>query len=255
VASQRIWELDGAAPRARIGVLTPSDDTVPESELWTMAPVGVSVHAARVPLVDTRTYADPPGPDDAVELLAGLPLNRIVFAFTTSSYLLGAEGERTLTARLEGRSRGIPVLLPCDAAVVAFRTLDARRIALFHPPWFPDDVVQQGAAYFENQGFEVVHASHLTPVRPVPHPNLGTDVSPTQLYEWVRGHTPSNVDGVFIAGNGFRAIGVIAPLEEALGRPVLTANQVAFWYALCLAGVGANVEDYGQVFGKYPDRR
>ncbi len=64
-------------------------------------------------------------------------------------------------------------------------------------------------------------------------------------------HAPSNVEGVFIAGNGFRSIGVIAALEEDLGRPVLTANQAAFWYALrVLAGVGAPVDDYGQVFKK-----
>jgi maleate isomerase len=33
---------------------------------------------------------------------------------------------------------------------------------------------------------------------------------------------------VFIGGNGFRAIGAIASLEEDLGCPVLSANQVAF---------------------------
>jgi maleate isomerase len=43
---------------------------------------------------------------------------------------------------------------------------------------------------------------------------------------------------------------MIAALEEDLGRPVLTANQVALWYALRLAGVGAEVDDYGQVFKK-----
>jgi maleate isomerase len=56
-----------------------------------------------------------------------------------------------------------------------------------------------------------------------------------------------------IDGNGFRAIGVIAALEEDLGRPGLTANQEAFWYALRLAGVGAAVEDYGQVFRTTPN--
>ena len=50
---------------------------------------------------------------------------------------------------------------------------------------------------------------------------------------------PSNVEGVFLAGNGWSTIGVIAPLEEDLGRPVLTANQASFWYALRQAGVGA----------------
>jgi maleate isomerase len=179
-----------------------------------------------------------------------LPLHSIVFAFTTSSYLLGTTGEQALTARLEKRSNGIPVLLPTIAAAAAFRALAVRRIALFHPPWFTDDVVQKGVAYFQNQGFEVVHASHLTPARKVPHPNLGADVKPAELYDWVCTHAPPNLEGVLIAGNGFRAIGVIAALEEDLGRPVLTANQVAFWYALHLAGVGAEVDDYGQVFKK-----
>ena len=203
------------------------------------------------PFVPSRTYADPPGPDNAIELLARLPLQTIVFAFTTGSYLLGTTGEQALVTRLEERSHGIPVLMPGAAAVAAFRALAVGRIALFHAPFFTDDVDQKGVAYFQNQGFEVVHASHLTPAREVPHPNLGSIVSPAELYEWVRTHAPSNVDGVFIAGNGFRSIGVIEALEEDLGRPVLTANQVAFWYALrVLAGVGAPVDEYGQVFKK-----
>jgi maleate isomerase len=84
-------------------------------------------------------------------------------------------------------------------------------IALFHPPWFTDDVVQKGIAYFQNQGFEVIHASHLTPAREQ------AEVYPAELYAWIRNHAPSNLEGVFIGGNGFRAIGVIAALEEDLG--------------------------------------
>jgi len=75
-------------------------------------------------------------------------------------------------------------------------------------------------------------------------------VTPPELYEWVRKHAPSNLEGIFIAGNGFRSSGVIAALEEDLGRPVLTANQVALWYVLRLAQVGAKVDDYGQLFQK-----
>jgi len=69
---------DGLGYRARIGLLTPNDDAVPESEFWTMAPEGVSVHVGRVLLVDTRTFADPPHPDDATALLAALPMQAIV---------------------------------------------------------------------------------------------------------------------------------------------------------------------------------
>jgi maleate isomerase len=242
------WKPDGSGWRARIGVLTHEDNTIPESEFWTMAPEGVSIHTARVPFRDVRTYADAPGPDNATEQLARLPLLGIVYAFTAGSYLFGTTGEQALVDRLEERSHGIPVLLPCIAAVAAFRELAARRIALFHPPWYTDEWDQKGVAYFQSQGFEVVHARHWTPAFAVPHPNLGTEVNPAELYDWVRKHASSNVDGVFIAGNGWRTIGVIAALEKDLGRPVLTADQAPFWYALRLAGVGAAVEEYGQVF-------
>jgi Thiamine pyrophosphate enzyme, C-terminal TPP binding domain len=76
----------------------------------------------------------------------------------------------------------------------------------------------------ERRFAEVVHVSHLMPAQNVPHPNLGSIVTPAELYEWVRKHAPSNLEGVFIAGNGFRSIGVIAALKEDLGRPVLTAD-------------------------------
>jgi hypothetical protein len=56
-AQESLWQPDGAGWRGRIGVLTPHFDGVPESECWTMAPPGVSIFAARVPLVDARAFA------------------------------------------------------------------------------------------------------------------------------------------------------------------------------------------------------
>jgi hypothetical protein len=45
-----VWQADGWGWRARIGLLTPHADIVPESEFRAMALDGVSIHAARVPL-------------------------------------------------------------------------------------------------------------------------------------------------------------------------------------------------------------
>jgi maleate isomerase len=56
---------------------------------------------------------------------------------------------------------------------------------------------------------------------------------------------PAAAEAVFLGGNGFHAIGVISALEEELGVPVLTGNQVAFWYALRQAGVHAPVTGCG----------
>src|SRR6516165_5944173 len=251
---------NGLGYRARIGLLAPNDDAVPESEFWTMAPEGVSVHLGRVFLVDPRTFADPPHPDDATALLTALPMEAIAFAFTTTGYILGPDGEQALKTRPEKRSNGIPVLLQCPAAVAAFRALGVHRIALIHPPWFADDQQELGIAYFRNQGFDVVYANQmrlrgLFLAKPTDPLREFTEIYPAELYAWARTQVPSEAEAVLFSGNGFRAIGVIETLEEDLGRPVLTANQVAFWYALREAGVRAPVKGYGRLFNTLNSKR
>src|ERR687884_425073 len=99
-----MWQPDGAGWRARIGVLTPHLDPVPESEFQAMAPPGVSIHAARVPLgilgpdgevaqqvgpAVVRAFAEPPHVDAAAALLSAVAPHAVVYAFTSSSYVLG----------------------------------------------------------------------------------------------------------------------------------------------------------------------
>lgn len=252
-----MWQPDGWGWRARIGVLTPHADIGPESELRAMAPEGVSIHAARVPfavmapggamdptiaLASTRAFADPPHVDDAAELLAAAPLQAIVYAFTSSSYLRGAADDAEVQARLEGHTHGIPVVITCAAAVLALRTLGVHRLALIDPPWFPPELTAQGADYFRGQGYEVVYAA------PAGLPSGQRLIHPGLVYEWTREHVSADAEAVFFGGNGFRTVGVIRVLEEDLGHPVLTANQVALWKALHLAGVRAAVTGYGQLF-------
>ncbi len=251
-----MWQPDGSGWRARIGVLTPHFDPVPESELQGMAPHGVSIHAARVPLgmigprgaisptvgPDTAlAFAAPPLIDDAAELLAAAPLHAIVYGFTSSSYLLGAAADAALRGRLEQRTRGIPLVIPSLAAIAALRALAVRRLALIHPPWFGAELDRSGAEYFRSQGFEVVHHG------PAPLRCDFGEIDPAQLYDWARAHVPASAEAIFLAGNGMRAVGTIQALEEDLGRPVLTANQVAFWQALRLAGARVQMVGYGRL--------
>ena len=237
------WRPDGAGRLARIGVLTPDFDPVPESEMSVLAPEGVSIHASRVHRNRTPAgFAEPPHVDAAIERLAELGPRAIVFAYTSSSYALGPEADGPTRTRLEERVRGVPVLLTCPAAAEALRILGAKRVALIHPPWFSEEINSRGREYFRDHGFDVVLCARLTPERSF------TEVEPGELYEWVRRNTPPRADAVFIGGNGLRAIGVIHALETALRRPVLTANQVVFWAALRAANVHAKVADYGRIF-------
>jgi len=243
-AAQRTqWQPDGAGSLARIGVLTPDFDPVPESEMWAMAPQGVSIHASRVSWNrEARAFAEPPHVDSAAEQLVDLAPRVVVYAFTSSSYVLGAQADNSLRARLEKRAQGIPVVITCQAAAEAFRILSAHRVAVVNPPWFTAEVNSKGMDYFRTQGFEVVLCAPITPARPF------TEVPPAEVYEWMRANVPRQAEVVFIAGNGLRAVGVIRALEKSLRRPVLTANQVAFWKALQLVGMTSKVTQYGRLF-------
>jgi maleate isomerase len=243
--------------QTRIGVLTPHADIVPETEFNALAPDGISIHAARIPFggyrpggsMDptiandpVRAIADPPAVDDAAEMLAMAPLHAIVFGFTSSSYVRGAADDAALKSRLEARTRGIPVVIPCAAAATALDALSVKQVALISPPWFSAEMDQQGVGYFQSQGFEVVYNG------PAGLPSDQQAIQPEHLYNWVRSHVPKSAGAVFIGGNGFRAIGVVKALEENLDRPVLSANQVAFWCALRLTGTRAPVTNYGRIF-------
>ena len=195
-----MWQPDGWA-QSRIGVLTPHADLVPETEFNALAPDGISIHAMRVPfgaykaggtmdrtIADdpVRAFAEPPLVDDAAELLAAAPLHAIVYAFTSSSYVRGAADDAALKARLERRTRGIPVIVACAAAVTALTVLKAKRLALISPPWFSEEMDHRGARYFQSQGFEVVQSG------PAGLPSDQQAIRPGQLYEWVRTHTPED---------------------------------------------------------------
>ena len=243
IEARLTWKRDGAGLRARIGVLTPDFDPVPESELSALAPPGVSIHASRV--VRPRTpaaFAEPPHVDAAAERLADLAPHAIVFAYTGSSYALGPDADDPTRRRLEERAHGVPVVLTCRAATTALRAFGAKRIALVHPPWFSADTSDLGRTYFTREGFDVVRCTRIDPSRSF------TEVPPEEVFEWVRRNVPNDADAVFVGGNGLRAIGTIDALEAALRKPVLTANQVAFWAALRAARVTIDSHDYGRIF-------
>jgi maleate isomerase len=80
------WQSDGVGSRARVGVLTPDFDPVPESEITAMAPLGISVHASRIARrPQARGYTEAPHVDDAVDRLAELAPPAILFGYSSSS--------------------------------------------------------------------------------------------------------------------------------------------------------------------------
>jgi maleate isomerase len=243
------WRPDGVGSTARIGILTPAFDPVPESEAWAMAPKGVSIHAARVRRQrgeDARLFAEPSRVDSAVESLAAVKPRSIMYAFMSSSYVLGTTGDEALRTRLERVAAGVPVILAAEAASAALHAVGARRVAIIHPPWFTEETNDEGGAYFQGLGFTVVSCARVLPLRDF------QEVPPVELHRWAATTVSKEAEAVLIAGNGLRAVGIINALEETLSRPVLTANQVTFWQALSRIDRPPLVTEYGRLFKAAP---
>ena len=145
--------------------------------------------------------------------------------------------------RLSERGHGLPVVAPCAGSVEALRRLDVQRMVLFSPPWFDAELNALGRGYYETAGFDVISAERCE------LPSAQTSVNPAAMAEAVLTKTAHDAEAVVIGGNGFRAVGVIDLLEDKLGVPVLTANQVLLWAALDVAHAATQpVVGYGQVF-------
>ncbi len=252
-----MWNPDGNGNLAKIGLLTPHLDDVPESETVTMLPQGVSLHTARVPfgmlkedgtvsshlhMDDVIAFARGPGLIDAAHRLTPLQPNVVIYAFTSSSYLIGPDGDRNLQAKLANACNGAVIVLQSRAILAAASALGLKKLAVFHPPWFSDQLNDLGKDYFEAAGLEVVCQK-----RAELREGLGY-IEPKQVYDWAIENTPDDAEGVVLAGGGFRCIGAINAIEQALNRPVITSNQAALWLALADVGIHSPNPAYGRLF-------
>lgn len=238
------WSADGAG-MARIGLLVGAFDPNPETEVWAMAPRGVAIFASRIErgTLAFRTHlADPSHADVASGLLADLKLAVVMYSYSTTSYVIQLAGEDSFRKRIMERARADSVVLAAAALSDAALALKVQRVALVHPPWFPEEQSELGRAYFSSRGFEVVSCARIMPERRL------SPVPAQEVYDWIVANTPPEAEAVVVAGNGLRAVGAIEALEASLGRPVITANQAMLWSGLRAAGVPARLERYGRLF-------
>jgi maleate isomerase len=241
----------------RIGVLTPHAAIGPEAEFPEMAPGSVEVRVERLASdgepgrigssppssTDLSEVAAPPHLDRATRKLVAEGLDVIAYASTTAAYAIGYDAEAAMISRLS-QTFGVPVASTCVSAVLALRTLRVDRVALVGAPWFDPEFNALGAAYFRDRGFDVVSSTSAD------LPQDPRRIEPTSIYEWTSTHVGDDADAIFIGGNGFRAAGAIARLEDTLGRPVLTSNQVLLWKLIRDTRASIVVEGYGRLFDR-----
>jgi len=233
--------------RARIGVVYIASSTVMEPELWAMAPPGVSFHVTRVRLPSVTSQALLGLADSFVEaarLLAEAPLDVLLIACTSGSFVGGPGYDQDLLARLGGVTGGIPATTTATATVQALGALGVRRVAVATP--YTPEVNQRLVGFLESSGYAVAGLE-----------GLGLDDDRTinavpleAVYRLARRADRPGAEALFLSCTGLRTVGILGVLEADLGKPVVSAVSASLWHSLRLAGVAQPLPGYGRLFDR-----
>jgi maleate isomerase len=255
---QRRQSGDAVIAGLTVGVLTPHTAPGPEVEIPEMTSETLDVVVARItrPADATaavpkpgsaaehlRMLASPSAMHSAVASLREASVDVTAYASTTAGYAIGPVAEVAMIRHLR-QLAGVPVVTSGLAATQALKAFGVRRVALIHPPWFDAELGDLGAAYFREQGLDVVA---LTATSLSERPDR---VRPEQVIDYVSANVDASTEAVFIAGNGFRAASTIDELERRTGKLVLEANQVLLWSILAATGSKLRVGGYGRLFAR-----
>jgi maleate isomerase len=232
------------ATRARLGVLVASGNTIAEPELRAMLPIGVGLFVARLPLTgssEPELLAMLDTLETGTKLLADAQPDAIAFHCTAvSTFAPHMAGE--IRTRMNGVST-IPAFATADAILAALEALRATRVLLVTP--YIEPVHQREIAWLTAMGFQVTGGGGM---------GIATNAEMARITpEAIGGRVMAEASGIvadvcFISCTAIRSAGLIAPLEAALGIPVITSNQVLAWHALRRLGIPDAPSGFGRLF-------
>jgi maleate cis-trans isomerase len=178
---------------------------------------------------------------DGVEGLRLAGAESVVWACTSGSFVYGWDGAREQTRAL-ARAAGLPASSTSFAFAHAVRALGAGRVAV--AATYPEDVTAYFTAFLKAAGAEVVSdcAGGI-----ITAAEVGT-WEWEQVLELARAGDHPDAEVVLMPDTALHTVAYLPDLEEALGKPVLTANQVTVWEGLRLVERKAWAPKLGTLF-------
>jgi len=235
--------------RVRLGILTPSSNTVLEpltSAILDDLPE-VTAHFARFKVTE---IALSPGAvaqfDDeailrAADLLADAKVDAIAWSGTSAAWLGFARDvalcERILTST--GRPAGTAVLALNEALAAS----GVKRLGLVTP--YRDDVQAKIVANYDAAGIAVVSERHLG----ISDNYAFAEEPPDRIEALIREVAADRPEAIAVLCTNMRGAALVSELEAEFDIPIHDSVAVTVWKSLKLAGVDAQrVQGWGRVF-------
>lgn len=222
-------ELDGPVAQRGIGIIAPFDLAL-ERELWRWAPLEVSLHLARTPyepvpvslemaeLVSEATHLI-----SATHDVLHVEPEVIAYLCTSGSFIKGLGYERSLRETI-CRAGARDAVTTSGALLEAIGKLGFTRLSVITP--YDEVLTGKLHEFLGEAGCEVVRSDHL---------GLGGGiwkVSYRTVAERIIAADDPAAQALFVSCTNLPTYDLIEPLEQILGKPVLTANQLTMWACL-----------------------
>jgi maleate isomerase len=216
-----------------LGIVAPFDLAL-DRELWRWTPDDVSLHIARTPYSPLHvgvelaaTVSDVDDVREATRILTPLEPEAVAYACTSGSFLGGHAGEELVRRAMcdGGAARAITA---SGALLDALAEVGASRVAIATP--YVRDVTDHLVEFLAEAGVETVARTDLRLEGRI------WTVSYARTEELITATDHVDAEAIFVSCTNLATYDLIARSEEALGKPVLSANQVTMWAALAAIG-------------------
>jgi len=241
------FRFDGSGTLCRLGLIYIASSIVMDAEWAAMAAPGVSVHTTRIKLPKVTVEGieemmDSPELAQAARLVGSAPIDLLCFGGTSASFLHGTAYDHALIAKMKQWVPGPLINTASTATLAALRKVAAGKVALATP--YVDAVHAKAIRFLEENGHQVVRHANLR----IDEDRALAEVPLAQVYDLVRSVDHPEASAIFISCTNFRSVGAIEALEQALGKPVISAVQASFWHCLELLQIAGARPGYGQLF-------
>jgi maleate cis-trans isomerase len=177
---------------------------------------------------------------EAARRLVPLQPDSVMWACTSGSFVVGRAGAEAQVKAIHETVQS-PTSSTSLAFVHALEHLGIRRVAI--AATYPREASEAFQGFLREFEIESLTLRYLG----AEDGFAASEIPPERVKNLVRAVDTPEAEAILVPDTALPSLNLIHPLEEALGKPVLTANQVTLWEGLRLAGAGTAHAAFGRL--------
>lgn len=231
--------VDRFGPRGVLALMVPLQNANMQPEYEAMRPEGINNQIYRFTMADPDHV--PEAMISAIPGTIGCWADLVVCGNSIEMRNWSVERQKWYRQAVQAALPCTPVITATDATEAALRTVGARKIVAMSP--MSETYSKSVAGYYSSLGFDVLRHGWLEAPRPQDIIRVPVD----QIHDVFERLDSRDVDCFLHVGGALGIVDQIDELEDRLGRPVISVNAAAYWYALRQIGVEDALDRGGRV--------